>query len=230
MRLANQDELGPGLQAQQAAEGAQGFGNALVRFEESEDADERGGLIHAEAFAAGPAIGGGNPGAVRNARDGPRESRGADLVEHALAVDDDGAGALQNLADHGHAFVVGPNFQRAHAPGVGERRLSALVFHFAQVGVPVAAADGEIGDQVVQVGFVHHHHAGMPQRHLVDELVIGRLVEDFHPDQAGQRLEQCGRIIRDAAFRGRHGREESQPHLNAPVRARRRQPRRERGS
>ena len=58
------------------------------------------------------------------------------------------------------------------------RRGPAVVFAFGDIGVPIVAADGEIGNQVVQVGFVHHHDTGIFQRGFVDEIVM-RIVPDL---------------------------------------------------
>ena len=115
----------------------------------------------------------------------------------------------------------------ASAPAVSQSCSAvgtAVEFHLAQIGVPIAALDGDVGDQVMQVGFVHHHHAGMFQRHLVAEIVIGivaDLVErDVEPSgiEAGrawrkrllrqpafQFFEQRGGVIGDPAFRGGQG-------------------------
>ncbi len=79
---------------------------------------------------------------------------------------------LQQAPRHGHAFVIRAHFQLADALGKGARRGAAVVFALAHVSVPIAAPDRQVGDQVVQVGFVHHHDAGMAQGRLIDEIVI----------------------------------------------------------
>ena len=66
VRLAHQNHLDVRHQAQQAAERAQGFGDALVGLEESEDAHQRRRLIQPQLVAEAVAVGLRNPGAVRN--------------------------------------------------------------------------------------------------------------------------------------------------------------------
>ena len=65
MRLAHQDHLDVRHQAQQAAEGAQRFGDALVRLQVAEDADQRSRLVQSEFVAEAVAVGLRNPRAVR---------------------------------------------------------------------------------------------------------------------------------------------------------------------
>ena len=57
MRLAHQNHLGVGRQAHQAAERAQRFGDALVRLQKSEDADQRRGLVQPQLVAVAVAVG-----------------------------------------------------------------------------------------------------------------------------------------------------------------------------
>ena len=57
MRLAHQNHFDVRHQAQQAAKRAQGFGDAFVRLEKSEDADQRGGLIESQLVAEAVAVG-----------------------------------------------------------------------------------------------------------------------------------------------------------------------------
>ena len=47
----------------------------------------------------------------------------------------------------------------------------------ARYSVPIAADDGQIRDQVMQIGFVHHDDAGMFQRHFIDECVMRIIAE-----------------------------------------------------
>jgi hypothetical protein len=86
MRLAHQNHLDIGHQAHQAAERAQGFGDALVGLQESEDAHQRGGLIQAQLVPVTVAVRLGNPGAVRNHGHRPGESGGAHFLPHEAAV------------------------------------------------------------------------------------------------------------------------------------------------
>ena len=120
---------------------------------------------------------------------GPVKPGGAHLLPHEAAVHHHAARRCQNAPRHGHAFVIGTHFQLAHALGEGQRRGAAFVFALAQVGVPIAALDGEIGHQVVQVAFVHHHHAGMPQRGLVDETVVAVVADVVERDIEARRVE-----------------------------------------
>ena len=137
---------------------------------------------------------------------------------------------------HGQALVVGAHFQLANALGESQRRSAAFVFALAQVGVPIAALDGEIGDQVVQIAFVHHHHAGMAQRGLIHETVVAvvphvverdieaRRVEglpgtgkNFQLHQRLQALDQGFGIIGDPAARRRQRGKKRHAHSIAPA-------------
>ena len=116
--------------------------------------------------------------------------------------------------------------------GESQRGGAALVLALAHVGVPIAALDGEIGNQVVQVAFVHHHHAGMAQRGLVHETVMAVVAHVVQRDiearrieslagagkhfQLHQRLEAFDQrfgIIGDPAARGRQRRKERHAHF-----------------
>ena len=138
---------------------------------------------------------------MRNHRDRPGESGPPHLLLHEPAVDDHAARTLQQPPRHRHAFVVRPDLQLAHALGVGARFRPPVVFAFAHVGVPIAALDREVRDQVVQVRLVHHYHAGMAQRGLVDETVISVVADLVHRDiEAGSNfgvaLEKTSRSTR----------------------------------
>ncbi len=168
---------------------------------------------------------------MRNARDRSVKTGRAHFVHHELAVDDRAAGGFEHAPGHPHAFVIRPHFERAHAAGDRPGFGAALVFAFAQVGVPIVAPDGEVGNQVMQVRFVHHHHAGMPQRGFVNETVM-RVVaqviqrdvkagwierpvairEDFQIHQGLQMFDQGFGIIGDPAAAGRQRREKRHAH------------------
>ncbi len=162
---------------------------------------------------------------------GPAKLRGAHLLLHEAAVNHHAARRFQDAARHGHALVVRSDFQPAHPSGKLERRGAAVIFALAQVPVPIAALDGEVRDQVVQVALVHHHHARMAQRGLIDEAVVAvvadvverdiearrieRLVRAGENLQLDQRLhgaDQCFGIIGDPAARRRQRGEERHPH------------------
>ena len=161
------------LDTQQTAKCAQRFGDAFIRFEESEDAHQRRGFIDAQPVAKRIAVRLRNPGAVRNVGDRSAETGCTHFVHHELAVDYHAEGGFEHAAGHADAFVIRPHFERAHAERIIQRFLAAFVFALAEIGVPIVAADGEVRNQVMQVRFVHHHHAGMPQRRFVNEIVIG---------------------------------------------------------
>src|SRR5207245_11788856 len=91
MRFADQNHFDVGDEALEAAKGAQRFGDALVRFEVTEDAEPRGGFVEAELVAEAVAIGLRDPGAVRDDGGGTGEAGGADLLLHEAAVDHDAA-------------------------------------------------------------------------------------------------------------------------------------------
>ena len=151
-----------------------------------------------------------------------------------MAVYDDSAGRFQHAAGHWQPFVVRADFEFAHALGIGAPGVAPVVRAFVQVAIPVVTANGEIGNQVVQVRFVHHHHARMAERSLVDEVVVAvvahlinghveaggveRLIGAGENLQVGQMPERCGQrfgVIGDAAACRRHGREKGYAHFNA---------------
>jgi len=77
MGLAHQDHFGRRLYADQSSKRAQRFGDPFVRLQEPENADEGRGFIDTQAVAEFRPAGFGNPGAVRDGRDGSRKSRPA---------------------------------------------------------------------------------------------------------------------------------------------------------
>ena len=160
------------MDPQQPLECAQRFGNALVRLEKTEHADERRIDIEAQLVADAQTVGLGNPGAMRDDGDRAFIPGIPDISLHVVAVDDHAARRVQNAAQHRHAVVIGADLKRLHTSRIGERLRPAVELHFAQVRIPVVALDGALGDQVMQVRFVHDHHAGCRKRLLVDETVI----------------------------------------------------------
>ncbi len=224
MLLARKNHLGARLDPRQPAERAQGFGNALVRLEVPEDADQRSALVQAQAVAEGKAVHLRNPGAMRDERDGSREARRPHLAPHEFAVYNQGFRRFEQTPGHGEAFVVGPYIARLHAPRVRQSGRAAVVFGLATIALPVVAPDGQVRDQVVQVGFMHDHHAGMNQRRFINKIVMGivaNLVEReveipraklapglsarFDLDQTSERRKQCLRVIRYSAAGWRQG-------------------------
>ncbi len=76
-----------------------------------------------------------------------------------------------------------------------QRRRPAFFAQHAHVFVPIAALDGDVRNQMMQIGFVNHHHARMLQRHLVTKIVIGviaNLIED-HIERSRVELRWLGR-------------------------------------
>ena len=53
-----------------------------------------------------------------------------------------------------------------------QSRRAAVVLALCHVGVPVAAPDRDMRHQMVQVGFMHHDHARVLNRRIVNEIVI----------------------------------------------------------
>ena len=228
MRVAHQNHFGRRMNAHQPAEGPQRFGNPFVRLQETEDADQRRGLVQPQTFAKLRAVGVRNPGAMLDASHGARESRAAQLSLHAAAMHDGRLGSAQQLAQHRHAFVVRPHFEAPHAIRIRQVRGAALLLDGAHVGVPVATLDGDVGDQVMKIGFVHHDDAGMIHRRLITKVVINVVAhlvqrdveilrvkgnrlrrEHLHVHQLFQFVEKCGGIIGNAAARGGKRGEES---------------------
>ena len=95
MRLAHQNHFRFRRQTQQAAEGAQRFGNSLVGFEKTEDAHQRYGLVEAQPLAKPVAVARRNPRAVRNHRQRPAKPTGADFRFHEPAMHDHTARAFE---------------------------------------------------------------------------------------------------------------------------------------
>ena len=132
---------------------------------------------------------------------------------------------------HAHAIVIRSHLERAHAARIGQRWRTALVLARAQVSVPIVAPDGEVRNQVMQVGFMHHHHAWVPQRGFVNETVVrvisqviqrdieaGRIEgpvpirEDLQIHQGLQMFDQGFGIVGDAAAAGRQRGKERHAH------------------
>ena len=146
-------------------------------------------------------------------------------------MNDGGPRAPQDRTQHRN-LVVRTALERAHiTQGVGERAGAAVQLHLTQISVPVTAANGEIGDQVVKIGLVHDDDAGMFESGLISERVIrviaelidgdikaGRVevlrlrCEGFDLDEILEMIEHGGRVIGDAALRRRQRREERNPH------------------
>ncbi len=232
--------LAVGRQAHQPAEGAQRFGDPLVWLQKSEDADQRSGLVETQPMAVGHC---GRPAESTRRAGSPRpagEPGRAHLIAHEAAVDDHAARALRAAAASWRRLRNRARLRaRARARQSSRAAAPPLYSHSRDVGVPIAAADGEIGNQVMQVRFVHHHHARMPQRGFIDEIVM-RVVADLierdievrrveslrarwkrSPDRpAASAIRPGFGIIGDAAARGRQRREEGHAHVqrHAPVR------------
>ena len=136
--------------------------------------------------------------------------------------------AVEDAAGHLDAVVIGADFEGADALREFDIARRAVEDHLGHVGVPIAAADGVVGDEVVQVGLVHHHDAGTPQGGFVDESVEGIVadlidvdvelrrvvelsgrIEDGDVDELFEFGDEGGGIVRDAALGRRHGRPES---------------------
>ena len=168
---------------------------------------------------------------MRNTRDGSAETGRVHFVHHELAVNDHGAGRFEHAAKHAHAFVIGSHLERSHAASMGQRWRAALVFARAEVSIPIVAPDGELRNQVMQVGFMHHHHAGMAQRGFVNETVVRvvpqvikrdieagriegpvRIREDLQIHQGLQMFDQGFGIVGDAAAAGRQRGKERHAH------------------
>ena len=173
-----------------------------------------------------------NPRAVRDGGDGARETLGAHFPRHEIAVNHKAARGFEQTPGHGKTIVIGPHFERAHAPRVFERRGAAVAFGFVEVRVPIAAPDREVGHEVVQIGFVHDHDTGVTEGRFISKSVPGIVADVIKGNVAGRGIEgrsfavehgqtsalahlssENFRVIGDAALRRRHGGEESgDPH------------------
>ncbi len=138
------------------------------------------------------------------------KTRRTQLALDVTAVHDGRLRPAQQAAQHRQAFVIGPDLQRPHTLGVIDGRLIALFSHRAHVSVPIAAFDGKVGNQMMQVGFMDHNHAGMFQGRFITKIVkrvvadlierhieAGGIVfgwarsENFHRRQPAEILQQC---------------------------------------
>ncbi len=232
MLLANEDHPGAGMGPHQLLKGPQGLGDALIGFEEPEDADQGRGFVHAQAAAVRLAVDLGNGGSVGDDGQRPAVAGGANLRGQEPAMDDDAAAGFQQPPVHGQAFVVGPDLEGAHAPGVGQGGGPAVVFGLLQVGVPIALPDGGVGHQVVEVEFMQGHDAGLLQIGAIGEDVVGvvadlverqvevpgaeggggGLVEDLQREALGQPGGQGRGVVGDSALLRGQGREKGHAH------------------
>ena len=227
MRIAHQNHFGRGLNAHQPAERSQGFSDPFVGLQETKDADQRRGLVQPQTLAEIQSVGVRNPGAMRDASHGSRESRVTQFRFHAAAVHDGRFGPAQQLAQHRDAFVVRPHFQPPHTVRIRHVPWAAFLLHGSHIGVPIATLNSDVRDQMMQIGFVHHNHAGMIHRGLITKVVINVVAhlvqrdieilgvernrfgcEHLHIHQLLQFVEKRGGIVGNAAARRRKRREE----------------------
>ncbi len=80
---------------------------------------------------------------------------------------------VEQPAGHRDAIVVRAGHEVARPLRMLQSGRASVELALGQISVPVAAPDREVGDEMVQIGFVHDDDAGMPQRLLVDERVPG---------------------------------------------------------
>ena len=187
------DHFGVRLNPEETAERPQRLGDTLVGLQESERADQGCVSVDAQLVTVREAVGFGNPGTVRNARQRAGEAGFAQLRADAIAVDDRPSGPLQKTAKHGQTFIIGPGLKRSHVgPGVLHRRLVAVLLDRAHVGVPVAALDGHVSHEVVEVGLMNHHDAGMLQRGFVTKVMVNVVADLIERDVEIGRLETLG--------------------------------------
>jgi hypothetical protein len=109
---------------------------------------------------------------MRDASHRAGKTRASELRLNAAAVYDGSLRPAQQLPQHRQAFVIRPHFQPPYASRVYQILGAAILLHRAQVRVPVAPFYRDVGDQMVQVRFVNHHHSGMIHRRLVTKIVI----------------------------------------------------------
>ncbi len=161
MRLANQNHASVRDRAHQPAEGPQRFSDALVRLEEPEHADQRSPLLQfhkrAQPCPIAHAIRRRGPSSMGNPSHGTFKSLCAKFRAHRIAVDNRAARGRKHRPHHRQAVVRSPLPRPNIALGIILRLGAVVAPDGAHVSVPVVAMDGEIRDQVVQVGFVHDH-------------------------------------------------------------------------
>ncbi len=183
MRLPHQDHACLGNYFDQPAKGPQGFGDALVGFEKAEDADQGLALAgRAEALTTpcGPRRRSRNhAGSWRSARGSPaREPR---LPRHRYArsgrESDPGYCATTEAHTAGRAPESAHAGARSRAPPLLRR------IPLSQICVPIMRRMTGVGNQMVQIGFMQDHHAGMLPRGVVHKNVM-RIVAQFRCNTA----------------------------------------------
>ena len=118
-----------GSSLHQPAQRAQRFGDALIRLEIAEGADQRGGFVETQRVPGGVAIASaGIHAPCGMVAMGPAKPCGAHLPRHEIAVDDEAARGFEQPPGHGDAFVIGTDFERAHALREFERCGAAVEF------------------------------------------------------------------------------------------------------
>ena len=196
MRFPHQNHANPRIKADQAAQGAQGFSNPLVGLEVPEGADERRGFVDTQFVARSQAVGFRNPGTVRDYRNGAGKALLPHLAGHELTVNHQPASRLQQAPRHGQAVVVRADFLPADTLGKGPGGVTAVEFALVEIGLPIPPLNRQIGYQVMQVGLVHHHHAGVTQCRFIAEIVPRIIAYVINRNVGGSGVERVrpGRV------------------------------------
>src|SRR5579872_582308 len=194
MRLPHQYQLGARLKLHQTTKRAEGFGDALIWFQETKNANEWGGGIETEPLAIGVTIWLNNPSAMWNLRHWTFKSPPAQFRFNTGTMNNRAPRAVQDAAQHRDALIIRAAFQSADMLfGVSQRGRPAIVLDFPHIRVPIAATDREIGDEMMQVGFVHHHNPRILECGLVYEGMIRIIAELVEYDVVARRIERSWR-------------------------------------
>ena len=162
----------------------------LYGFRNPKHTDERGIQIQAQPLTKAEPIRFRNPRPVRDHSHRTFEPGLTYITLNVMTMNDNAARGVQNSPEHRQTVVVRADFQRANTPGVRQRVSSAFELHLTHICVPIVALDRTVGDQVMEVRFMHDDHTRRLNRLIVDKAVI-TVVADLIERNIEQRGIEC---------------------------------------
>ena len=103
---------------------------------------------------------------------------------------------MQQASCHGQAVIVRTDFLPADTLAKGPGGVAAVEFALVEIGLPIPPLYRQIGNQVMQVGLVHNHHAGVSQCRFIAEIVPRIIADVINRKVGGSGVEQvCPRRI-----------------------------------